>query len=340
MIDWLKFRAHWAPPTKLGGDRVMIVAPGGEVRWEKLRPLEVRGSHESALHISSCPITNRLLIDGNPVKFFQGHNLWGTEDVHGLAQATLIALRTRGLVDIPDGVIDLTGRGVFSISRIDLTHMFATGSRIRAMNALRQLGEVASIRYGGRGTISENGTLYFRKHSRRESLKIYAKGRELEAKDHRLPADLPHREKLIAYADDKLRVEVVLRAMHLRDSGLEDAANWCDTTAADLYAQSLAKLEIPDMLELTGDALEALPPRLRLVHESWKAGNDMRVTVPLRSFYRYRAELLKFGIDIGVPQPKETSNVVRLRTIIECTPAQVPDWAKGTALYFEPRRSA
>ena len=317
----------------------MIISPEGDTKWEKLRPLAVRGSHESTLQVSCCPISQRLLVDGNPVKFFQGHNLWGTEDVHGLAQATLIALVSRGL-EIPGEVIEATGQGKFSISRIDLTQMFSTGSRPRAMNALRQLSEVSTMRYGGRGTIAENGTLYFRKHSRRESVKIYAKGRELEAKDHRLPAELLHRDKLIEYADDKLRIEVVLRAMHLRDSGLELAGNWCDTTASSLYAESIAKLEIPDMTELTGDALEALPTRLRLVHETWKAGSDMRVTLSRRSFYRYRAELLKYGIDIGVPQPKDMSNVVRLRTIIECTPAQVPEWARGTSLYFEPRRTA
>ena len=339
MIDWCKFRAPWIPPRQIGGDRVIVVAPDGERKWEKLRPLEVRGSHEAALHVSCCPITGRLLVDGNPVKFFQGHNLWGTEDLHGLAQATLIALRTRGVVEVPDAVIDGVGLGDFTLLRIDLTQMFSTGSRVRAMNALRQLGEVATMRYGGRGTIAENGTVYFRKHSRREAIKAYCKGRELEAKEHRLPADIAQREELVKYADDKLRIEVVLRAMHLREHGLDRAVNWCDTTASKLYAESLAKLEIPDMTELTGDALEALPPRLRLVHESWKAGHDLRVTLPRRTFYRYRGELLKYGIDIGVPQPKEASNVVRLRTIIECTPAQVPDWARGTSLYFEPRRA-
>jgi II/X family phage/plasmid replication protein len=57
-------------------------------------------------------------------------------------------------------------------------------------------------------------------------------------------------------------------------------------------------------------------------------------------FYKYRAELLPHGIDIATLMPKEVSNVVPLYRVLEAKPAQVPEWAIGTRLYFEPRRVA
>jgi II/X family phage/plasmid replication protein len=55
------------------------------------------------------------------------------------------------------------------------------------------------------------------------------------------------------------------------------------------------------------------------------------------SFYRLRSKLLPFGVDVAFVQPKEVSNVIPLVRVLEAVPARVPDWAEGTALYFEPR---
>ena len=45
------------------------------------------------------------------------------------------------------------------------------------------------------------------------------------------------------------------------------------------------------------------------------------------------------GIDIAVKQPRETSNVVPLVVTLVGREVGVPDWAKGTPLYFDPRAS-
>ena len=58
------------------------------------------------------------------------------------------------------------------------------------------------------------------------------------------------------------------------------------------------------------------------------------------AFYKFRAELLPLGLDIATVMPREVSNVVPLYRVLEAKPTQVPDWAVGTLLYFEPRRVA
>jgi II/X family phage/plasmid replication protein len=65
----------------------------------------------------------------------------------------------------------------------------------------------------------------------------------------------------------------------------------------------------------------------------------MRQVLPLRTFYRYRKELLRHGIDINVRQPSKPDNVVSLVRVLQPQAiAQVPEWAQGTPLYFEPKR--
>ncbi|WP_228271136.1 phage/plasmid replication protein, II/X family [Acinetobacter seifertii] len=45
------------------------------------------------------------------------------------------------------------------------------------------------------------------------------------------------------------------------------------------------------------------------------------------TFYRYRSQLLKYGVDISTKSPKEKSNVIPLIRVLEAKPVGIPDWA-------------
>ena len=73
----------------------------------------------------------------------------------------------------------------------------------------------------------------------------------------------------------------------------------------------------------------------------WKDGVDLRAMYPKASFYRYRAEFLKKGIDIAIRQPSKPENVIPLIRVLRPEAiSQIPDWAIGTSLYFEPKKQA
>jgi II/X family phage/plasmid replication protein len=100
-------------------------------------------------------------------------------------------------------------------------------------------------------------------------------------------------------------------------------------------------VNLPENIELPPAALEGLTPRLQLAYSCWLRGDDLRATLPRKTFYRYRKALLAFGVDLLALRSKAPpSNVFPLRRVIELRPAGVPEWAKGTAAYFEPRRTA
>jgi II/X family phage/plasmid replication protein len=191
--------------------------------------------------------------------------------------------------------------------------------------------------------VSRGGTVYFGKNSRRWALKFYSKGDELErgGKGHTLPGSLPMCDMLMSHADNKLRGELTLRAMQLKKLGLARGSAWTAETPQQLLAEHIASLQMADQFTLSTEAIEGLPPRLLLVYEAWRNGKDMRQILPLRTFYRYRKELLKRGIDINVRQPAQPENVVPLVRVLQPQAiVQVPEWARGTPLYFEPRKKS
>lgn len=334
MIDWLKLRIPVPAVGRIPGDIVCIFTPEGELKWQKVRAAELRGSYESNVHVSACPVTGALVIDGNPVKFFQGHNVFGTDDVQGLAWAIIDTVSSAldfDLANIETSDID--------VARVDINRSFACGSLDNARAAVRALAENATMKYRGRGQLSREGTAYWGKHSRRDALKAYAKGHELL--DHPIAKDHPMRHQLAGFAQQLLRIELVLRSMSLKDRGLSILSRWDEATVDMLYREAMGKLTVPDNIELAPAMLQGLSPRLRLAYSAWTRGDDLRATLPRMTFYRYRKELLKFGVDLLSLRPTEARRgTLQLVNVINAVPVTVPDWAASSGSYFEPRRAA
>ena len=78
---------------------------------------------------------------------------------------------------------------------------------------------------------------------------------------------------------------------------------------------------------LKDDVLDSLPPRLRMVYQTWLNGDDLKQILPHNTFYRYKKALREFGIDISSKSPKEKSNVIPLIRVLEAKPVGIPDWA-------------
>ena len=347
MIDWISARVPCFHPVPLDGGRVMKIAPDGSIQWEVASRLEVEGSHSSNLLLRTYGFNLDgqgviLELSGNPTKWMQGHNLFGGF----LAPTPLVELLMYRLCEILPNLqpTDLDFQrwrnGHVELQRVDVNRMFALGrpSHVRAW--LRAAEHSAYLRHRGKGTLTKDGTLYFGKHSRRWAAKFYAKGDELDAgKDHALPKTIEVEDAtwLSAWAADKLRFEVVLRAMELKDRGLRWAFDWSDTTGAEILKGIAEGIQMSDQLTLPTTALDKLPGRLVAVYHLWREGHDLRAMYPKKTFYRYRNQLLPHGVDIAIRQPHEDrSNVIPLVRILEAVPASLPDWVYGTPLLLGP----
>ena len=345
MIDWIT--THGFPcyhPTPIDGGHVLSVDRHGNMEWSSQKFLKVVGSSDASIRIKTSHVGPSgegigLSIDGNPAKFLQGHNLFGTDDLIGLMVAFMDKLCPLVGLEPTDLDRQLWLRGHYNLSRVDPNKMFQLANRAEVLAWLRQAEQTATMSHRGRGQIAKGGTLYFGKHSRRSSLKFYSKGQEFEANGSPEMKELPG---LRNYAEGALRGEVVLRSMELKRMGLDLAANWGDDTASRVTLEFLGRLHMDDLRMTTPERIDELKPALRAVYELWKEGHDIRAMYPKPTFYRYRKQLMNaISIDIANVQPRDEkpSNVVPLIRVLEATEMGVPDWAVGTPLYAEPKRA-
>ena len=349
MIDWLTMLAPLPHPAIIAGGFVTSIDKHGVVEWEAVKRQQVQGSFSTGLTVRTATHTpdqcSHVWVEGNPVKFFQGHNLWGTDDLPSLAVATLCEVARRLGIAVAGDTLHAWESGQVQLTRVDCTESFHLDNRAQVLAWLRAAEQTAHLSHRGRGQLVKGSTLYFGKQSRRWSLKLYAKGQEIEAKGHGQDAilDLPHAR---AWADRALRAELTLRSMELKRLTLDTVSAWLPVdgvpfaVTGKLLHDKLGSMTMTTTRAISAELLDTLRPALRVVVQAWEAGADLRETLPKATFYKFRAELLPHGIDIATLLPKDVSNVVPLHRVLEAKPVSVPAWAIGTHLYYEPRRIA
>lgn len=335
MIDWLWLRVGVAAESRLAVGKVLAVNPDGDIEWQTSKWLSERGSHDGSMALR-IDARGDLNISGSPAKFLQGHNLFGSNDIEALARAMIArALAVPGVVPSEATRLKLAD-GCVDVLRVDINESFATGSRARCHAWIREAANSATLAKRGRGLLDRE-TAQWGRGSRHWYPKAYCKGHEIEKKGHQLPEPLRTAE-MLAYADDALRIEVQFNARYLKALHLDLLCNWQLGRPESLYTEHVAKLNFAGSMNTAPAALEALPRHLRQTFELWQRGGDLRALMSKMTFYRHRRELLELGVDIAGRVPQ--SNVVKLLTVIEARPKGIPDFAVGTSLYFEPRRSA
>lgn len=352
MIDWLTFVApldhdqsdrgpFWAGEV-FSTEPDLTHPDGFGLEWSVLKRKGFEGSYSSTIQVQSTRDEfgrPALWVSGNPAKWFQGHNIFGTDDLPGLVLEMLSRIcASVGVSPTPQERAEWAS-GAIKLTRVDVTYSFDLGTLPRVRNALRSLDATANLRHRGRGHF-RGDSLTFGKGSRRWSLTLYAKGAEIEV--HKLPHSLSA-TSLHSSAQGLLRAECRLLGMQLVEEQLERVSAWGDNAASELHHRLLAGLQIADTFMLDAPTIDGLPGRLQLTYQAWKDGHDLRAALSRPTFYRYRTELLKHGVDIAVKQARtgpDLANVVPIRTVLHAVPFVVPDWAVGTPLYFEPRAIA
>ena len=354
MIDWVTLRAPLAHDASRSGPlwngEVLSIRPdpelGEAIDWTVAKRLQLKGSYDATIQVRSCELrvgeastfNQGIEVSGNLCKWFQGHNVFGTNDAHGLVVEGLVRICSLIGVTPTPAELNAWSAGFVQLLRVDVTESYDLGSTPRVRNALRALDATGNLRHRGRGHFYGDSIVYG-KGSRRYSITLYAKGPEIEK--HPLPLDLAE-SSVGAVAKGLLRAEVRMMSMQLKRDGLDWLCAWDDNTATELHHRYVARLDIADSTMVDATIIEGLPPRLALVAQAWQDGHDLRTMLTRPTFYRHRRELLKLaGVDIAIRRDREqASNVVQLRQVITAKPFNVPDWALGTPLYFEPRAKA
>ena len=101
MIDWITIRIPCSHATPINGGKFVSISSDGEEEWNTDKFLPVEGSYSSKISIRSLSTdiitdNNRFThieLSGNPVKFLQGHNIWGTDSLLDLICECIMLLQ-------------------------------------------------------------------------------------------------------------------------------------------------------------------------------------------------------------------------------------------------------
>lgn len=327
MIDWVT--AKLPCNNKLRSGCVAKLDADGNVEWLTQSFMSVEGSHESSVGIKSLT-PQTIQISGNPAKWLQGHNLFGTNDLK-----TLMALFFSRLYEAmaEEGLnptieqCEAVEKGIYTVSRIDINETWFLNNQYDVKAWIRAAGSKVSMPHRGKGVFSGD-TLYWGKGSKYYSLKCYSKGDEINGKKSNFP-DVLRTPQMLEYADRALRLELTLCSKALREWHLNMPCNWTLETPKMLLLQVVRSLDMSNNFKLSDKVLDSLPRKLRTYYKLWLYGEDLRQEMSRPTFYRVRKQLQAYDIDIALVRDvdKPADNVIPLIRVLEAEPVGIPDWA-------------
>lgn len=298
----------------------------GKTEWEKRAWMDfkdtsssssIRGRFLETGNLESDGRQNGTLhLDGNLGRFGQKTNLFGLHVNQSATHALSLLGQSTDTYFHDDKKI--------ALRRLDLTCNFAYASASDATAYLdwgkqNRIGQTASLPYEtGCTWVTENW-----------SAKIYDKIEDLRR--HKL-GDLA--DELIKREGYILRLELTLRTDELRRLQLDTLDKWTPNMENIIFSEKFAPLLIEQNLPSADELCDSLPLRLSNAVQAWRNGTDYKAAVrdkriTERTYYRLKAELLPYGIDISTRCNVRTL-AIRPR-LIEMKPFHQPDWWKEAA---------
>ena len=318
MIDWLTIQFPFRHKPLYGGHFISI-NPDGTKEYDIAKKISARGSYESETKVRSVGsldefgMISHIQLDGNPSKFLQGHNVWGSDDHCLLACLWFCEVaKELNLFVSPFDKYRLS-RGGFDVNRVDINYMFKMAHNSDVNQFLIALGDCGSTKY--RKAMYQKGSVYFNKGSVRWSSVVYHKLEETQVRKKGHKIDLmPDDKKLLQDScKDHFRWEFKFQSLELKDKNIYTGSDLAQYGVSKLYFEFLKnRIRINGNMQVTDKDSLNMPSRLKGTYLLWKSGADLRSCMSPRTFFRHKKELmLDYGIDIDSSERKTGSNVVK-----------------------------
>lgn len=329
MLDWslVQFPVIHDP---IASGFVISVDPDGAEEWCSPKRVQATGSFEKSIGIKSiggngAGQATELWCNGNPSKFLQGHNVFGSDNVISLLYDVFCILVKQFDLHPTEEEIQRVKTGDYPIKMFDVNYSFSLPCRSDVLAFIRAL-EFKAITRHGRPSM-KGGTLYFGKNSKRWAIKLYCKAEEIVTKTGKLPLELEG-QGIENWAEDKLRIELRLLKKELEDLNIKKVKDLDKNILQKLFNQYLRKIDMNEQIKLTEEVMIDMPNKLRSTYTLWSEGHDLRSMISKATYYRHRIDLKEYGINIDLrPESTSKTNVVPLVKILEAVPAEIPYWA-------------
>lgn len=331
MIDWSNVHFPLSH-TPINSGEVLSIDPDGEVEWRSPKRVKATGSYKKELSIKSIGgdgtgQATHLWLNGNPSKFLQGHNIFGSDDPISLLYDVFLMICEQFNLKPSDSELCLVKKGDYPIKTVDINYSYRLPSRSDVLAFIRALEFKAKTRHGRPST--KGGTLYFGQHSSYWAIKFYCKAEEILIKRGRLPLDIQGKG-LEDWVDDILRVELRLHAKELKRLEIFTVKDLYRSGVNGLFTEYLERIDMTDQIKLSDKAMLNIPNKYLSTYVLWSEGHDLRNKLSKPTYYRHRKALLEFGINIDLRPDSinnDFSNVIPLVRVLEAKPASIPSWA-------------
>jgi II/X family phage/plasmid replication protein len=329
MIDWglVLFPLIHVP---INSGKVISTTPDGEVEWCSPKRVQATGSFDKTVSIKSVGgdgtgLATHLWVNGNPSKFLQGHNVFGSDNILSLMSDLFDVIASQFSLKPTLQELHCIRMGDYELKMVDINYSYELPCQADVKSFIRALEFKAKNR-SGRPT-SKGGTLYFGKNSTRWAIKFYSKAEEIQIARGRLPHDLKG-VGIEDWVDNKLRVELRLLSKELIKIGIVNVKDLNVDKVTELFAGYLGRIEMSEQIALTDEIMMNMPNKLRSTYTLWIEGHDLRGMMSKATYYRHCLELKELGINIDLrPESTKKSNVVPLIRVLEAKPASIPIFA-------------
>jgi len=329
MIDWglVLFPIVHHP---INSGEILSINPDGTVDFCSPKRLQVKGSFDKTISIKSAGgdgtgLATHLWVQGNPSKFLQGHNVFGSDNIVSLMSDLFDVIAPQ--FDLKPTLKELHSikTGNYELKTVDINYSYELPCKTDVLSFIRALEYKSKTRHGRPS--KKGGTLYFGKNSKRWALKMYCKAEEILTPRGRLPHDLQG-IGIENWVDNKLRIELRLLSKELKKRNIVNVKDLIVDKVKSLFDEYLGRIEMSEQIALSDDTIINMPNKLRSTYTLWLEGHDLRDMMSKATYYRHCIELKELGINIDLrPESTQKSNVVPLIRILEAQPANIPNFA-------------
>lgn len=322
-VDWVTIRQDHgdAGAPRINGGQVISIDSDGSVDYVVEKRSGVEGSFDSRCDVRSDGSV--VEFSGNIARFDRKDNLFGYEwpetvrRINSLLNLHSLPPFTAGkLFRFADAGWTWTGARV---SRIDVTMNRACFSSEGGEVVLKALAGQHVGRQ--KGVLSVDGaTVAYGEGSKYVYGKVYSKYAELIS--HRRRKSGAHvADEVIEFCKSLgvLREEFTLKSRFLTQRQLAFLGAITHDELVDVFMQ---RTQFRRFEQMEYDKFDDLPRGLKATYVSWRDGSPQGIT--RATFYRHRQKLLKYGVDISVPNNVHRMPV-RIRTV-DVAALEAPDW--------------
>lgn len=294
------------------------------------------------LFVTSMNNGTRINIRCCALKVFQGHNVFGTNNMKTLWTRLIVeVLRQLGIKPSKDQIRNWM-RGEFDIEEIHITHRFPVSHYSMVRKIISHIRRYTSEALAPSPLPKGVGVTLRAPHGKAKWM-FYDKHQEFmdkRTKEHKylyevLGDTADTTEQLLSrLASQSIRAELKLGRKYLKDEGLNRGKAWTSSKAIEVFTRELGLLplgKIPAMPEMHELYAEIADPKLRSIVILWAHGEDMTDHYAPSTIRKYRKAVMdELGIDILKDRPVLETASLKLADVFDTDRMLTgfPKWAR------------